>query len=126
MADETNKGTTLTQLPGLEDKSIKTPRKPHKVFGEWRKCIVHPTKDAQKGTSIFVKINAYVFEITPQVEVELPIKIIRFLKEATVSVGFFDETAKSQNGHATASNGKTGAHSTKEEKKYLVEFVEED
>jgi len=91
-------------------------KRTHKVLGEYKKCIVHLTKHAQQNTSIFVSINIHTFEVNPGVEVELPIKVINFLKNATGVEHYFDK-------NGTSENGNKGIHKSRNVKKYIVELI---
>jgi len=93
------------------DKTIKS----HPVFGEYKKVTVYPTEEAQKKTSIFVSINLSTFEFQPEIEVELPVGVIDFIKSSYYIKHEFDETAVS-------ANGNIGAHVEKQVRKYVVEL----
>ena len=90
--------------------------KVHKTFGEYKKCIIHPTKHAQGSTSVFISVNRFVYEAQPEIEIELPIGIINFLKNASVAEHYYDRTA-------TSVNGNKGEHRTRYPKKYIVEIL---
>ncbi len=100
-------------IAGTKDK---TGKKIHKTFGEYKKCIVHLTAAAPKNSMAFASVNNYTVEITPEQEVELPIGIINFLKNSTLSEGYFDKNAVSDNGNR-------GAHLTREVKRFIVEIL---
>ena len=106
--------------PEVEKKEkVETPvveKKTHKVFGDYKKCIVHPTEHSQQNTSIFCSINLYTVEFQPRTEVELPEKIIEFLKSSSTAQHVFDKEAVSD-------NGQVGAHVTKQVPKYIVEVL---
>lgn len=86
----------------------------HKIFGAYVKCKVHPTTSVDEGNTIHIGVNAYTVDITPGTEVELPIKIIDFIKSCSTAKHFYDANKR-------AANGKVGVHSTKDVSKYIVE-----
>lgn len=96
-------------------KKIDKTAKVHPVFGEYKSVTVYPTEEAQKKTSIFVSINLSTFEFQPEVEVELPVGVIDFIKSATYVKHEFDAEAQSDNGNI-------GSHVAKQVRKYVVEF----
>ncbi len=90
--------------------------KKHKMLGEYKKCIVHPTRHAQQNTNVFVSIGLYTAEFKPEIEVELPMKVIEFLKKAFTKEHYYDRNARSDNGNK-------GAHLSRKAKLYIVEMV---
>ena len=88
----------------------------HKTLGEYKKCVVHPTRHAQANTNIFVSIGLYTAEFKPEIEVELPSAIIDLLKTTSVVEHYYDAKA-------TSENGNKGAHLSRPAKKYIVELV---
>lgn len=116
MANE-NENTNPVTSAGPKTQEAKAKVKKHKQLGEYRKCIVHLTKFAQQNTSVFVSINIHTFEFNPSTEIELPIEVIKFLKQATGIEHYFDP-------NATSENGNKGAHKSRNVKKYIVEMVD--
>jgi len=111
--EETTQEELCTAIRASKKKIDKTV-KVHPVFGEYKKVTVYPTEEAQKKTSIFVSINLSTFEFQPEIEVELPVGVIDFIKSATYVKHEFDQTEES-------SNGNIGAHVAKQVRKYVVE-----
>jgi hypothetical protein len=89
----------------------------HPQFGEYKKVIVH-TRDPKEG-SIFCSINLYTVEFQPGEKIELPIKVIKFLKQAHYLEHYYDPNALTEFGNL-------GAHKTREVPRYIVEVVDED
>ncbi len=81
----------------------------HKTLGEYKKVIVGWKQPNKVRLDIFVSINDYTITFKPDIEVEVPQKIIDFLKEATYEEHFFDETDKK--------------HKSRPVRKYSVETV---
>lgn len=88
----------------------------HKLLGEYKRCIVHPTEHSQQNTSVFCSIGLYTVEFQPRTEIDLPTVIIEFLREASVAQHVYDAKAISE-------NGQIGAHVTKQAPKYIVEVL---
>lgn len=82
----------------------------HKKYGEYRKVIVTPKEVNKLNTEIYVGLNDFSAQFKPDIEVELPVDIIKFLKGATYEQHIFDEKNKK--------------HTTVSKAKYLVELVE--
>jgi len=112
--EETTNEELCTAIRTSKKKIDKT-AKVHQTFGEYKKVTVYPTEETQKKTSIFVSINLSTFEFQPEIEVELPIGVIDFIKSASYTKHEFDETAVS-------ANGNIGAHVAKQVRKYVVEL----
>lgn len=101
------------------NKTIETPkRKAHPIYGEWVKVKVFPTNGADKNLDIFISVNTFGRQFAPGTEVELPVKIVKILKEAYDLEHYFDANKVSEQ------SGKKGVHTTREAKKYMVETVE--
>ena len=88
----------------------------HKTLGEYKKCIIHPTEASQQNTSVFASIGLYTVEFQPRTEVQLPEKMINFLKESTAVQHVYDASAQN-------SRGGLGAHVAKQVPKYIVEVL---
>lgn len=114
MATESNTGNTGNTPNPTPPETTK--KRAHPQLGEYRKCIISLTAAAQQNTNVFVSINTYTAEIKPDIEVELPVEVIKFLKTSYALSHYFDKNAVSENGNK-------GAHATKQVKKYIVELV---
>jgi len=86
----------------------------HPILGKYYDVIVHPTQPQDQNTSIFVSIGLYTAEFHPGEKVQLPAKVIKFLKEPRVPQHYYNPNAISENGNV-------GAHETKYVPKYIVE-----
>ena len=95
---------------------IKNGKRVHKLLGEYKRCIVHPTENSQQNTSIFCSIGLYTVEFQPRTEVELPATIIQFLKDSSIEKHVYDKTKISE-------NGQIGSHTTEPAPKYIVEVL---
>lgn len=82
----------------------------HKKYGEYKKVIVTPKEVNKLNTEIYVGLNDFSAQFKPDIEVELPVDIIKFLKGATYEQHIYDEKNKK--------------HTTISKTKYLVELVE--
>lgn len=82
----------------------------HKKYGEYKKVIVTPKEVNKLNTEIYVGLNDFSAQFKPDIEVELPADIIKFLKGATYEQHIYDEKNKK--------------HTTISKSKYLVELVE--
>lgn len=96
--------------------SVKDGKRIHKLLGEYKKCIVHPTEHSQQNTSIFCSIGLYTVEFQPRIEVNLPAVIIQHLREASIAQHVYDK-------HKISENGQLGAHVTRQVPKYIVEVL---
>jgi len=98
----------------------KEERKPHPHFGKWIKVKVHPVNGVNQKTDIFVSVNGFGRQFKPNTEVELPVKIVKFLKESGDIRHFFDENAVAE------LSGKKGVHTSELVPKYHIERVMDD
>ena len=98
----------------------KEERKPHPVFGKWIEVIVHPVNAVDKNTDIFVSVNGFGRQFKPNTAVELPVKIVKFLKESGNVEHYFDEE------EVAALSGKRGVHKSRLVKKFHIERVMAD
>lgn len=110
MSGEENKNNTGTNV---ETKDVKTPKvRKHKTLGDYRKVIVNWKQANKNNVEVFVGINNYTAQFKPDIEVELPEKVIKFLREATYEEHYFDEGDKK--------------HKTRAKRKYTIELIEEE
>ena len=93
-----------------EQKTTKSAVRKHKKYGEYKKVIVTPKEANKLNTEIYVGLNDFSAQFKPDIEVELPADIIKFLKGATYEQHIYDEKNKK--------------HTTISKAKYLVELVE--
>lgn len=96
--------------PELGKEQTKTEVRKHKKYGEYKKIIVTPKEVNKLNTEIYVGLNDFSAQFKPDIEVELPADIIKFLKGATYEQHIYDEKNKK--------------HTTISKAKYLVELVE--
>lgn len=83
--------------------------KKHKTLGEYKKITVQWRESHKTNLEIYVGINDFSTQFKPEIEVEVPSEVVKFLKDATYEEHYFDE--------------KTKKHTTRSKKKYLVELV---
>jgi ribosomal protein S16 len=100
---------------GATGVELKDGKRVHKQLGEYRKVIVH-ARNPKEG-SIFASINLYTVEFQPGEKIELPQKMIDFLKRASYIEHYYDPNALTENGNL-------GAHLTREVPRYIVEYVD--
>ena len=100
---------------GTSGVEVKDGKRIHPQLGEYKKVIVH-SKDPKEG-SIFASINLYTVEFQPGEEIELPVKMINFLRKASYIEHYFDKTRLSENGNP-------GVHTYREVPRYIVERVD--
>ena len=105
-----------------EETKEETPveKKPHPVFGKWIKVKVHPVNGLNQKTDIFVSVNGFGRQFKPNTEVELPVKIVKFLKESGDIQHYFDQDLVAE------LSGKKGMHTSRLVPKYHIERVMED
>ena len=87
----------------------------HPQLGEYKRVIVH-ARDPKEG-SIFASINLYTVEFQPGEEIELPEKMIQFLKKASKIEHYYDPNQISENGNV-------GVHTYREVPRYIIETVD--
>ena len=87
----------------------------HPTLGEYKRVIVH-ARDPKEG-SVFASINLYTVEFQPGEEIELPEKMIAFLKKASKIEHYFDRNLISENGNP-------GVHTYREVPRYIIETVD--
>lgn len=92
-----------------EQKQEVTKPRVHKTLGEYKKVAVQWREAHKSGLDVFVSINNYTVTFKPETEVEIPVAVAKFLKEATYEEHYFNEKEKK--------------HATRSKKKYLVELV---
>lgn len=102
---------------GVSNVKVENGIRIHPSLGKYRKVIVH-TRDPKEG-SIFASINLYTVEFQPEEKIELPIGMIKFLKQAHYLEHYYDPQAISENGNI-------GAHLTRKVPRYIVERVDEE
>jgi len=101
---------------GATSTVLQNGKRVHKQLGEYKKVIVH-ARDPKEG-SIFASINLYTVEFQPGEKIELPEKMIEFLKKASYIEHYYDPNALTENGNL-------GAHLTREVPRYIIEYVED-
>lgn len=76
-----------------EEKIVAKP-KSHKVFGLYTKCSISYKQPNKENVDVFASVNTYVLECKQDVEVMVPIEIIKHLKAATYQKFVFDAKTK--------------------------------
>ena len=115
--EESGKYNPVVEKTGASGVRVKDGKRVHPQLGEYKKVIVH-SRNPKEG-SIFASINLYTVEFQPGEKIELPKKMIEFLKKASYIEHYYDPQAISENGNL-------GCHMTREVPRYIIEYVDED
>ena len=94
----------------------KTGRKVHKALGPYKRVIVN-SRDP-KEQQLFFSINVWTYEFRAGEEVELPEKMIEFIKSCYKLEHVY-------NPNKITENGNVGGHETKKVQLYFVETVDD-
>ena len=89
----------------------------HRVLGPYKRVIVNSRNP--KETQLFFSIGVWTYEFRAGEEVELPVKMIKFIKSCYGLRHVW-------NPQLITENGNIGGHETKHEPLYFVETVEDD
>ncbi|NOQ31164.1 MAG: hypothetical protein GQ570_08590 [Helicobacteraceae bacterium] len=119
LVEESGKYVTKNEKGAGKVKVGKDGIRTHQTLGKYLKVRVHPTGSANANTSIFVSINLYSVEFQPNEIVELPIAVIKFLKDSGDVEHYYDATAMTENGNV-------GEHTSRTIPKYIVELVNDE
>ena len=89
----------------------------HKILGPYKRVVVNARNP--KETQLFFSIGVWTYEFRAGEEVELPLKMIKFIKQCY-------QLRHVWNPQKITDNGNIGGHETKHEPMYFVETVEDD
>lgn len=69
--------------------------KKHKIFGEYKDCIISYKQPNKENVDVFASVNGYVLECKQDVKVSVPVDIIAHLKQSTYEkFAYCDKTKK--------------------------------
>jgi hypothetical protein len=98
-------------------KVYKDGKRVHPKLGEYRRVIVNSRNP--KETQLFFSIGIWTYEFRAGEEVELPKKLIKFIKDCYTIEHVY-------NPQKVTENGNIGGHETKHVPQYFVTSVEDD